>query len=205
MSWESATAPQSVKQVILVELLLDTPVRVHNGVGWKAWNEHNWGGVGQLGGISAITGGVDLNASDIQLILSGVLTTAREEILSEVARGARCNIYQGIADEVSGLWSFEPELIFSGFNDAPEIEEKLTEGGEAFLTITLPVLGAASYARRLQIWRRTDADQKSLYPGDKFFEFKTDLNVPIAAPIGGGPVLPGDFNHVGGTEIRHQN
>lgn len=206
-TWELATNKLHVSRGLFVELLLPGgAVRVHDGIGWLQWGDYGWGGVGSLGAISGISGGVDGAAAEMSLIISGIPTTERENVLTELARGSEANVYQGVLNESAGTWDFEPELVFAGFIDAPEIQESVSEDGGAFLTITVPVLDAASFMRRIQIWRRTDADQRTLYPGDKFFEFKTDLNIPIPAPMGGGPVLPGyGFGGVaGGFTVRDE-
>lgn len=181
MTWASATAGQHIKRALLLDMAVPSGdvVRVHDGIGALSWGGHEWLGVGQLGAVSNISGGVDMDAKDATLMLTGVPSDLRTEVLQEVARGSRVNIYQGIVNHASGGWDYEPELIFAGFVDAPAIEEEASEEG-AYLTITIPVIAASSYVRRIQIWRRTDNDQQSLYPGDKFFSFKTDMRVPIA-------------------------
>lgn len=183
MTWDAATSGSEITRALLVELQFETyTLRVHDGIGPISWGGNDWLGVGQLGAISGISGGVDLDASDLTLMLSGVPSEYRAEILTEVARGKSVNIYQGVIDPVAGAWDFEPELVYSGFIDDPDIEEEAAEGIEAFLTITVPVISASSYVRRIQVWRRTDADQQSLFPGDKFFAFKTDMRVPVPTP-----------------------
>lgn len=204
-TWELATNKLHITRGLFLEMLLPGgAVRVHDGIGLIQWNDFGWVGVGVLGAISGISGAVDGAAAEMSLILSGVPTDKREDVLTEVARGSEVNLYQGVINEVTGQWAFEPELVFSGFCDAPEITDQVSEDLGAYLTITVPVLDAASYMRRLQVWRRTDADQKALYPGDRFFEFKTDLNIPIPAVVHGGGLAPGGDSRIG-FETIHQH
>lgn len=193
MTWEDATAGRHITRALFAEIALESDiVRVHDGVGGLQWNGHDWSGVGALGAVSGISGGVDLEASDLSMALSGVPVEFRDEMLREVVRGNRVNLYQGIRDEASGTWTFEPELVHAGFIDDPEIAEGIDEQIGSFLTITVPVIAASSYMRRLTIWRRTDSDQQSLYPGDEFFAFKIDMHIPVPGPRANSNVI-GDY------------
>jgi hypothetical protein len=210
-NWIASTSGSRITRALLVEMLLETSnVYVHDGIGPLTWNDKTWLGVGDLGAISGISGGVDLDASDMSMMLGGVPSDYREEVLTELARGKRVNVYQGIINAATGQWSYDPELVYAGFIDAPDIAEEISENLAAHLTITVPVIAASSYVRRLSQWRRTDADQEELFPGDKFFAFKTDLKIPVPNASrsrggggGGGFTFgPGGFS---GTRLRRFN
>lgn len=186
MTWETAASGSQITRALLFEMeTATTTIRVHDGVGPISWQPPTsdeaeiWGGIGQLGAVSGISGGVDLDASDVTVGITGIPSDLRDEVLQEVMRGKPARIYQGLRDEASGTWSFEPELVFSGFVDAPEVDEEIQEDLGAYLIITVPIIAASSYVRRITTWRRTDADQQELFAGDKFFSFKTDMKVPV--------------------------
>ena len=199
MTWETAASGSHITRALLFEMeTAGGTLYVHDGIGPLSWQPPTvsgaqvWQGVGFLGAISGISGGVDLDASDLTVGLCGVPTDQRDEILREVVRGKPTYLYQGLRDEASGTWAFEPELVHAGFVDVPEISEEVGEDGGAFLAITVPIIAASSYVRRLTQWRRTDSDQRQLFPNDAFFSFKTDMKVPMATPgARGGGMFPG--------------
>lgn len=182
MTWESASTGSHVTFAMLVEILLANPVRVHDGAGTIGWNGHNWLGTGKLGQVSEITSGADLDAATITLVMGGIPSQFRSDIMNEVARGSRVNFLTGFIDKASGTWSLEPSIEHVGFTDAPTIEEEEVEGLGSVLTVSVPVLSASAYARRFTTSRRTSSDQKKHYAGDKFFDFKTSMRAPIPAP-----------------------
>lgn len=186
MTWEDAASGPHITRALLFEMhTASDPVYVHDGIGPLVWQPptaatpQTWLGVGTLGAVSGISGGVDLDASDLTVGLCGVPSSMRDEVLREVMRGKPAYLYQGLRDESSGAWAFEPELVHAGFVDAPEISEEVSDDGGSFLAITVPIIAASSYVRRLTQFRRTDADQQQLFPGDKFLAFKTDMKIPV--------------------------
>jgi hypothetical protein len=189
MSWELATAGEHVCRAILVEMEVESgALRMHDGVGHLSWDGNDWLGVGDLGSISGISGGLSVEAGDLTLTMAGIPSDYRDEVLQEVQRGKRVTVYMGIVDKASGTWAHEPEAVYTGFVNVPSVEEEAGEGG-AFLTVTIKVISAGSYVRRLQVWRRTDADQKSRFSGDRFYEFKTDMRIPIATKQNSSSIL----------------
>lgn len=196
VSWDDATSPTSICRALLAEIeVFSGTVYVHDGVGPLSWNGHTWLGTGSLGQIAGIGGGVTMDAKDLTVGLTGVPSDLRDDTLNELIRGNPFNLYQGVLNRETGLWDFEPELVFAGFIDAPELQEAVDDSLGSILTIVLPVIAASSYVRRITTWRRTSADQNTLYTGDKFFDFKTDMRIPIPTPgIPGAAAVGGAGN-----------
>lgn len=198
-SWEGATAGKSrVAYLVLVELQLASgTVRIHDGGGTIPWNGYDWIGVGEFGTISTITAGGDLTAQGVSLTLSGVPSDYRTDLLNATSRGADVNIYHGIVSEALGGFSVEPELVLAGFVD----NAKLVDGaddGDPTVAITVNVITAAYYARRLTMYRRSYAHQQTLYDGDRFYEFRTDLRNPMPGASTGLQVTIGGGARIGG-------
>lgn len=193
MTWESASTPASVGYLVLVELELDSgTVRAHDGVGTVTWGGHDWTGVGDFGAVSAITSGPDLSATGITLTLSGVPSDYRSDLLNAESRGAAVNIFHGFVAPGGGAWTHAPELAFAGIVSNSRLIDGADEGTPS-VSVAVNVISAAAFARRLTVYRRSHAHQQSLFPGDLFFEFVTDVRTDIAGPS--GPVMgvtPGD-------------
>lgn len=185
-TWAQASLPDHVRYTMLVELLLDSgALRMHSGAGYIAWNGVDWGGVGGFGNVSTISGGIDLESHEIELTLAGVPEAHREELMSALTRGDRVNIYHGFWDYDAGAWARPPELEFAGFISHPTLRDEAEDNATATVSITVLVLSAFAYARRRTIARRTSAHQQSLFAGDEFYAFKTDVAKP--APRTGEP------------------
>ena len=194
MSFNAAASAARAVYSVLVRVDLPTAiVRVHDGVGGLAFDGADWLGVGDLGSIGQISSGSGIEAAAVELTLSGIESDYRAELLNTPARGAPVAIYHGFRDDAAGVWSVTPEIIYSGFVDQVELADDDSEDGERTLSMTLSVLSAAAYARRLSVSRRTDAGQQTLFSGDRFFSFKTDLRASV--PGAGGA---GDATAVGG-------
>ena len=200
MTWDSASSGGHVAYVVLLEIALEEPVYIHSGLGLLTWDSKDWLGVGSLGSIESIRGGVDMEAPDVEMTLSGVPSDYRAYLLNTIARGAVVTIRHGFHDEAAGTWSHEPELAYAGFIDTAELTDQISEDGGASVSIKVGVISAASYARRQTISRRTDANQQDLYPGDKFFSFKTDMRIPVATASG-----PSWFGFLGGQGSEFMN
>lgn len=198
-SWAQAAAADPCVYIVLYELLLQQgPVRGHSGVGTIVWNNVEWLGTGEMGAVSALSGGVDLEVQEVELSLSGVPSAFRDDVRAAVTRGRTANIYHGFWNNQTGAWVRAPELAFSGFVSHAEIRDQAGEDGQANIAISVTLLAAFAYLRRLSVARRTDAHQQGLFPGDQFYQFKTDASSPIpstgaapGAPHGG--FTPTDF------------
>jgi hypothetical protein len=185
-------ASSPLKPVVLVELMLDTPVRAFNGAGQIEWAEFVWTGIGDLGSISEIGGETDLDAAEVRLTLSGIPSDYRSYLLNTVARGSDLTIYEGYWDEAVGDFLLEPEAEYFGVLNESNITEAVSDEGAAEIAIELAFVSAAMWVRRYTASRRTDAHQQSLFAGDKFFSFVTDLRTSVPTPT--GPVNAGKAN-----------
>lgn len=184
MTWETAAAGPRVVYVVLAELELTSGVvRVHDGVGTLTWAGEEWLGLGDFGAVSAITSGGDLSATAISLTMSGVPSEYRSDLLNASSRGDPARLYHGFVDD-GGTWAHEPELAFEGAVDTSRLVDG-TDDGEPSVSVTVNIVSAAAYARRFTLYRRSFAHQQTLYPGDRFYEFRTDLRNPVAGTADG--------------------
>lgn len=174
MTWDSASSEPSVQYAVLVESLLDEPAYFHTGVGALSWDGKSWLGVGHLGSISAVSSGVNIDAAETVITLSGADPDKRSELLNALARGKRVNFYHGFFDDDSGSWALEPELELAGFISSCELIDEIGEDGPS-LSVSVGVMDAAAYLRRYGVSNRSDSSHQELFPGDKFFEFRTDV------------------------------
>ncbi len=121
-------------------------------------------GLGQLGGVSAVPEGAELQAYAVQLTLSG--------IPSELVSLALLDAYQGRDVRISLLLLDEahkavgaPVLLFRGRMDTMDIELGTTA------VITMTVQNRLADWERPRIRRYTHEDQKLDYPDDRGFAF----------------------------------
>lgn len=191
MSWELASTLPAVEYAFLIRIDLPGGVtlRVHHGVGILTWGGNPWLGAGSFGEVSAVSTGSGIDADTVDLTLSGIPSALRSELLNETARGSQGFIYEGFRNPSTGVWSVEPELIFSGFVDGAPIKDG-EDDPEADQTIsqTVRLLPASAWARRLSLARRTDGAHQSIFSGDDFFSSKADMRTPANGPA--GPVSP---------------
>lgn len=204
-AWDTATAPRSLVYVVMLEALFDgETARFHTGVGPISWDDAIWHGMGQLGGLSPITAGEDLEAGAINVTLSGVPSDYRAYVLNTLARGRRVNVYDALIDHATGIWSSEPELEYAGFIDRARLVDSADDGGGATVSIEVGIISAMAYVRRYTVARATLAYHQRLYPGDMFFSFKTNLRTPLPTPDGpvNGGANGGSSPYANGRGIR---
>lgn len=121
-------------------------------------------GLGQLGGVSAVSEGAELQAYAVQLTLSGIPAELVSLALLEAYQGRDIRISLLLLDETHQAVG-APVLLFRGRMDTMEIELGATA------TITLSVQNRLADWDRPRIRRYTHADQKLDYPDDKGFAF----------------------------------
>jgi len=161
----NALHAEHVPYMVLVELdFVEGFVRLTNAGYNFTWDGHEWIGAGDLGNITAIEEGLDLQAYGCTLTLSGIASEYIAECFGTGYAGRNATIYIApLSAEYTMLTS--PFIIFQGKMDTMPI--KL--GADAAIQVTIE--------SRLINWERSKSrrynqeDQQSEYPNDKGFEF----------------------------------
>lgn len=150
-----------------VELFFDSgTVRFWNGVGDLTFNTNTYTGTGQLLSVSQIEESAEIGAKGVSLTLSGISSTILSYALNENYQYRNINIHVGsISAGVADSYQ-----IFSGRMDVMTIEEM----GET-CNVSLTAENRLIDLERPRVRRYTSEDQKSLFPGDKGFDFVNSL------------------------------
>ena len=166
---DAALQSQNVPYLVLVEMnFTDGTVRLTNAGYDFQWNGYTWTGAGELGSISAIEEGLDLQMYGCNLTLSGIDQASVALCLGSGYAGRDATIWLAPLDPNYNLLN-DPVIIFKGKMDTMPI--KL--GNQAAIQLTIE--------SRLIDWERprfrrfNDADQKSDFPNDRGFEFVAQM------------------------------
>lgn len=161
-----------VRPVLLVSLAFaDNTVYAWTGVGSISWNGHTWLGVGELGSVSTISEGSEVQANGITLTLTGIPTDLLNEGLNEVVAGKMAQVYLGFMDNAGNLIP-DPIPAFIGMLDQPTINI-----GTETSTISITAENRLVDMNRARGSRYTDQDQRAKYPDDgclKYVHFLMD-------------------------------
>jgi hypothetical protein len=158
----AALSQSIVEPLLAIELMFDTsPVRFWFGVGDITINGNVYTGSGLLLNISQIEETGDVQAGNVDLMLSGVPTTLIAVALSEPYQGRRATIYFG---------SLRPTIavaeVFTGFMDRMDIDES-----PETCRISMSIENELVDLERVRVRRFTNNDQQSRFPGDRGLEF----------------------------------
>jgi hypothetical protein len=127
-----------------------------------------YAGLGHLGTISAVPESAELQASPVQLTLSGIPPELVSLALLDDYQGRDVRIFLVLLDEGHVLVG-TPVLVFRGRMDTMDIELGETA------TITLTAESRLADWERPRIRRYTDEDQKTVFPDDRGFEFVAQM------------------------------
>lgn len=144
------------------------------------WDGHTWLGLGNLGSISEVTEGENIEAYRVVLTLSGINTALMSAMLSEQYQGRAVSIWMGGLD-VDHQIIADPVLVFNGRMDTPEIEVGETA------TIKLSCEGRLADLDRPRVARYTHEDQIARYPADLGLQFVPQM---VEKPLYWGQATP---------------
>lgn len=146
-----------------IELEFDSgTVRLWNGYGDLSYGGNSFLGSGDLMNISAIEEAAEIGAKGATMMLSGISSTILSYALTENYQYRIANIYVGTID--GGTVS--AYKVFSGRMDVMTISEN---GDSCNISITAESRLIDLERPRIRRW--TSEDQKSLYAGDKGFDY----------------------------------
>ncbi len=167
---EAALEAGNVPAIVMVEM--DFPsgfLRVNNSPVTFAWNGYDWLGLGDLGGIDAISEGASLESRGLAFRLSGVPPANVSIAMGQQYQGRSCKVWYAPLDAATHAVLADPVLSFHGRLDVMSIEL----GETATITVTAESR-LADWARP-RVRRYNHDDQQIDFPGDNGFEFVTSV------------------------------
>ena len=201
----TVTTADVVRPAYFVRMVFDSGespnvLNLWNGMGDLAFGGNTYTGVGDLLSISQITETADIQATGINVSLTGVKSSFIVIAKDHDYQGRALTVSLGAFD-ASGSLIADPVIVFSGFMDTMTISEN-----GAYSTISISVENKLIAFERSKVRRYTAEDQKIDHPTDKGFEFVTAIvqkDIIWGRPTGasgGGQGTPG---HGGGVNPNY--
>jgi len=171
---QAVSTADVVRPIFLVRMVFDsgeTPneLNLWSGVGDLTYDSETYTGVGDLLNISAVTETSDMQASGLNVTLTGVKSSLVVIAKDHEYQGRAITVMLGAFD-ASGDLVADPTVIFAGFMDTMTI----AESGETS-TISIACENKLIAFERSKVRRYTAEDQKIDHPTDKGFEFVTAI------------------------------
>jgi len=167
----SGFSDDSLVAFMAIDLFFDSgTVRLWNGYGDLTFNSNTYTGGGNFLAVSSITEDSEISAKGVTVTLSSINSTILSYALNEDYQNRIIDIYVGTIDNGT-VSSYK---AFSGRMDVMTI----TENGDTS-DVSLTAESRLIDLERPRIRRNTTEDQKSLYPGDKGFEFVNSLQEAV--------------------------
>lgn len=155
----------NVPYIVLVELdFVEGFVRMCNAGYAFQWNGYTWTGAGNLGTISAIEEGQDLQMYGCTLTLSGIASDVIAKCFGVGYSGRKATIWIAPLDSNYNILA-DPVIVFKGKMDTMPIS--LGENSQVQVTIESKLVDW----ERPRVRRYNNEDQQAEFPGDKGFEF----------------------------------
>lgn len=165
---QSALSAGIIWPAIFAEIHFSTgPVYIWSGYGPITWSGQTWVGAGDLGSISVIEGGSNVEARGITLTLSGINSSIVLDCLNQFQQGLPAIISLGtFTDSTRTTLVVDPVSAWTGRMDQASIEI-----GAESSSITL-MLETRLLEMNVAVDRRyTNDDQQLRAPGDLGFSF----------------------------------
>ncbi len=141
----------------------DGIVRLWNGYGPITFAGDTWQGVGDLGGIDGIAESSEIRANPLVVSLNGLKPEIVALALTDGYQGREVRFYQGALDTTTRALIADPYLRWSGTMNYMTIDR---ERGAIAITCESDLIDL----NRASGLKYTSEDQKTLYPGDTFFD-----------------------------------
>lgn len=164
----AAVTAGHVPYLFFAQLDFSQPLRVCSAGYNVDWNGATWLGLGALGSIEPIQEQASLEATGARLTLTGVPTEYVAIMLGEQYQGRPCQIWHAPLREDLQL-AASPVRLFSGRMDVPTIDVGETA------SITVSAESKMVSWDRPRVRRYNNEDQQSRYPGDRGFEFVSQM------------------------------
>ena len=164
------TTDAEVRPAYFVRMIFDSSVlNMWSGVGDITFGGNTYTGTGDLLNISQIAEVSELEATGINVTLTGLKSSFLVIAKNEEYQGRALIVHLGAFTSAGALIA-DPVIVFSGLMDTMTI----TESGE-HSTITVAVENKLIAFERAKVRRYTAEDQKIDHPTDKGFEFVTAI------------------------------
>ena len=195
------TTADIVRPAYFVRMVFDSSVlNIWNGIGDLAFGGNTYTGTGDLLVISQITETSDIQASGINVSLTGIKESFIAMAKDQDYQGRPLTVSLGAFD-ASGSLIANPVIVFSGFMDTMTI----AESGQ-YSTISIAVENKLISFERSKVRRYTAEDQKIDHPTDKGFEFVTAIvqkEIIWGRPTGASGGGQGSAGHGGGANPNY--
>lgn len=172
VSASNIAALEAVHSARIYFLLLDftgTPFRACTGNRTYSFDGNNYLGIGEIAGISDIVDTADVAARPVTIVLSGVDAAIVDPVMSRTNyKGRSAVIWRGLLDSDTDLID-DPFIIWQGRMDVGS----MLRDKEYVAQIVCEPLSARLL--RENISRYSDQDHQLRHPGDKFFEFLSEM------------------------------
>jgi len=173
---ETHVEGQTVRFAQLLELdFIGDFTRVWSGRGTLTALGEEWLGVGELGMMNGVGEPTDLTDQTMKATLNSIPEESMVDFVELLGNQNQTNrpftFHLAFFNEDTSL--IDVQTMTTGFISAVSFSD-----GE-ISNLTLELVSEASLLKRTQFYRTTDAMQKKLFPGDKFFEFVTELDDEI--------------------------
>ena len=170
----AVTTADVVRPAYFVRMVFDSGespnvLNIWNGIGDLAYGGNTYTGTGDLLSISQITETSDIQATGINVSLTGVKTSFIAIAKDHEYQGRPLSVSLGAFD-ASGDLIADPVIVFSGFMDTMTISES-----GAYSSIGISVENKLVSFERTKVRRYTAEDQKIDHPTDKGFEYVTAI------------------------------
>ena len=163
----TASEASTIRPVFFLKLAFDSgEVNLHSLLGDIAWGGDTYSGVGTIGAIGTVTEDSELGRNPLTLTLSGLPTSLISILFNEQYQGRLATVYLGYQD-ANGVLVADPVILHRGLMDSPVFQQ------DSSLNVSLNVESRFARWDQPLIRRYNNADQQSLYPGDKGLEFVT--------------------------------
>jgi hypothetical protein len=153
----------------------DTPIYITDAWTNITWDGHVFSALGHFLGFSDIEESLELQVANLTAQLSGVDQSLVSAVLTENYIDRPLRIYKGFLDANMAVVA-DPVLIFAGRMDAPVIEENPDDG-----TCTVSVSASNAWVdfERKSGRHTNHEEQQIFFPGDKGFEFVSEITSEI--------------------------
>lgn len=170
MSYEMQTwlRKPSIKPLLLVELdFVSGTVRTSSGAGDAIYQGTVYKGIGQLGTVGQVKQGDKIQPYKLRLTLTGLSQELAATAMTERYQNRLGTIYFAAVDDFCQIVC--RDILFAGRMDVMNVHL----GRQSQIQLDLNSRGVDWKNPRNA--RYTDADQQARFPGDKFFEFVSQM------------------------------
>ncbi len=147
----------------------DGTLRLWSGIGDITWDGSVWTGAGSLLSVSPISETAEVEATGVTVTLSGIPSENTALVLQNTRQNKAGTVWIGFLD-ADGAIIADPAIAFSGRLDVAAIEDDGTS-----IEVSVTYESKLRDLSRPRDFRYTSASQAVLYPGDKGFEYVSDL------------------------------